>query len=256
MNNLFYKVSQSICLILCFSVSSSLVMSQIIVLGEGGNKSRKTTGGCLAAGAGPANTQPAVRLQPSTVHNHRLLIEEQEWQRRLGVNAAIYIISADNAFAEPGGRVLLGQQLANRYMQRGADYALQALAYVTAHEYGHHLQFRFNPALPSGPATELQADAIAGYWAGMRLAEQVRQGLPVQEVKAIIEIEKNSAYEIGDYLFNSPQHHGTPSQRHNAVLEGLRAGYSLRYGSNFRSSTDASRLLEGTQQIVAGILAR
>ncbi len=97
---------------------------------------------------------------------------------------------------------------------------------------------------------------IVGYWAGMRLVEQVRQGLPVQQANLIMEIEKNSAFEIGDYVFDSPQHHGTPSQRHNAVLEGLRAGYSLRYGSNFRSSADASRLLEGTRQIVAGILSR
>src|SRR5215510_2913475 len=139
MKNLLYKVFRGICLILCIGVSSSLAMSQIIVLGEGGKKSMKTSVGCLSAGAGPSNEQPAVRLQPTTAPNQRLLFEEQEWQRRLGVDAAIYIISADNAFAEPGGRVLLGQQLADRYMQKGADYALQALAYVTAHEFGHQL---------------------------------------------------------------------------------------------------------------------
>jgi hypothetical protein len=253
MNKMLCRVFQSICLMLCFGISSSFVMSQIIVLGEGGKKSVKTADGCLSAGSGPSTTQPAARLQPTTVHNQRLLLEEQEWQQRLGVNAAIFVISADNAFAEPGGRVLLGQQLANRYLQKGDDYALQALAYVTAHEFGHHLQFRFNQYLP-GPAAELQADAIAGYWAGMRLAEQVRQGLPIYQAKLIMGIERNSAYEIGDYVFNSPQHHGTPTQRHNAVLEGLRAGYSLRYGSNFRSSADAARLLEGMRQIVSGIL--
>jgi hypothetical protein len=250
------KLLRIVCLTLCFGLSSSLVMSQIIVLGEGGKKSRKTSGGCLSAGSDPSSAQPATRLQPTTGYNQRLLREEREWQQRLGVNAAMYVISADNAFAEPGGRVLLGQQLANRYMQKGPDYALQALAYVAAHEYGHHLQFRMLKDLPSNPGAELQADAIAGYWAGMRLAEQVRQGLPVQEAKAIMEIEKQSAYEIGDYVFNSPQHHGTPLQRHAAVFNGLQAGYSLRYGSNFRSSADASRLIEGTHQIVSDILSR
>jgi hypothetical protein len=48
-----------------------------------------------------------------------LLLEEQQWQQRLGVSASLYVISADNAFAEPNGRVLMGQQLANRYLARG-----------------------------------------------------------------------------------------------------------------------------------------
>ncbi len=140
MSNMLCQVCRCICLLLYFGGSSSEVMSQIIVLGEGGRNS----GGCLSAGSGPSNSQPAARLQPTTPHNHRLLLEEREWQQRLGVDAAIYIISADDAFAEPGGRVLLGQELTNLYMQKGADYALQALAYVTAHEFGHHLQVRYN----------------------------------------------------------------------------------------------------------------
>src|SRR5215471_7196001 len=111
MNNLLYKVFRSICLLLCIGISSSLAMSPIIVLGEGGKKSTKTSVGYLSAGAGPSNAQPAVRLHPTTVHNQRLLLEGQEWRQRLGVNEAFDIISADNAFADPGGRVLLGQQL-------------------------------------------------------------------------------------------------------------------------------------------------
>ncbi len=212
------------------------------------------SGGCLSAGSGVSDSQAAARLLPTTPYNQRLLLEEREWQQRLGVSADIYVISADNAFAEPGGRVLLGQQLANHYLQRGPDYALQALGYVAAHEFGHQLQFRFNSSLPSGPATELQADAIAGYWAGMRLAEQIRQGLPRQQAVSIMQLERDAAYAIGDYLFNSPQHHGTPAQRREAVRTGLQAGYSLRYGSNFRSDKNAAGLLEATRQIVAGIL--
>jgi hypothetical protein len=257
---------RGVCLILCLGVCSSRVTSQVTignqgirVPGEGGRKpgtdSVSRSGGCLSAGS-VSGAEHATRLQGTTSYNQRLLLEEQEWQQRLRVSAAIYVISADNAFAEPGGRVLLGQQLANRYMQQGPDYALQALGYVAAHEFGHQLQFRFNNDLPSGPATELQADAIAGYWAGMRLAEQVEQGLPREQADAIKKLEKDAAYAIGDYVFNSPQHHGTPAERREAVSKGLEAGYSRLYGSNFRSDVNGAKLLEGTRQIVAEVLHR
>jgi hypothetical protein len=87
----------------------------------------------------------------------------------------------------------------------------------------------------------------------MRLAEQVQQGLPREQAQAIMQLEKDAAYAIGDKVFNSPQHHGTPDERRAAVRKGLEAGYSLRYGSDFSSDAAGAQLLEGTRQIVVTV---
>lgn len=208
---------------------------------------------CFPAQTGANSVQLAVRLEPTSAPNQRLLLEEKEWKRRLGVDSEIFVIPADNAYAVPSGHVLLGQQWANRYVsEHGADYALQALAYVAAHEYGHQFQFRVtNGQVPGGPATELQADAIAGYWIGMRLREQVEGGISEQEAQRIISLDERAAYDIGDYLFGKPEHHGTPGQRHAAVAEGIKSGYQRRVGAIFQSISSANRLYNETQNIVA-----
>ena len=211
---------------------------------------------CFSSEAGADQRELAVRLQPTTVPNRRLLLEEKEWQRRLKVDAEIYVIPANNSFAVPSGNVLLGQQLANRYLAgHDVSYALQALAYIAAHEYGHQFQFRMTfGQIPGGPAAELQADAIAGYWIGMRLREQVEDGLSEQEARKIILLDQGAAYDIGDYLFDSnPKHHGTPPQRHAAVAEGIKSGYERRVGAIFQSIPSANRLYKETQRIVAKV---
>ncbi|MGH9611703.1 MAG: hypothetical protein ACRD4P_01335, partial [Bryobacteraceae bacterium] len=154
------------------------------------------------------------------------------------------------------GNVLLGQRLANRYLSgHDVGYALQALAYIAAHEYGHQFQFRMTLGqIPGGPAAELQADAIAGYWIGMRLREQVEEGLSEQEARKIISLDERAAYDIGDYLFDSPDHHGTPGQRHAAVAEGIKSGYERRVGAIFQSITSANRLYGETQTIVSRLM--
>jgi hypothetical protein len=207
---------------------------------------------CFAEQAGDDLALPGVRLQPTTEFNRRFLLEEQEWQRRLKVTAKLYVIPADNAYAEPSGNVLLGQQLADRYVNsKGEAYAFQALGYIAAHEYGHQFQFRMsNRPVPAGPKSELQADVIAGYWIGMRLAEQVSAGASPEEAYGIMSQDEDAARDIGDYLFGSPEHHGTPRQRHSAVNEGIKAGYARRLGSDFRTLSDATRLYKETQVIV------
>lgn len=207
---------------------------------------------CFPAKTGANRVEPAVRLEPTSVPNQRLLLEEKEWKRRLGVDSEIFVVPADNAYAVPSGHVLLGQQLANRYLSKhDAAYALQALAYIAAHEYGHHFQFRVtNGQVPGGPATELQADAIAGYWIGMRLREQVEEGISDREAQKIMSLDEGAAYDIGDYLFGNPEHHGTPEQRHAAVAEGIKSGYQRRVGAIFQSISSANRLYNETQTIV------
>ncbi len=209
---------------------------------------------CFSAREGASGVPlPQSRLQPTSEFNRRLLLEEDEFRRRFDVQSVFFVIPDDNAYAEPGGNVLLGQQLADHYVNNhDAAYALQALAYVAAHEYGHELQFRItNNHVSAGPESELQADAIAGYWIGMRLSEQVSQGVLPDEAYKIIELDKGAAYDIGDYLFGNPQHHGTPQQRHSAVDEGIKMGYARRLGANFQSYSDAKKLYDTTLAIVA-----
>ena len=50
-------------------------------------------------------------------------------------------------------------------------------------------------------------------------------------------------YEIGDYDFNNPGHHGTPNERALATYDGYRMGYDgLAYRTVF--SRGAERVLE------------
>lgn len=211
--------------------------------------------GCFAAAGGGVSTGAATRLIASSEFNRRFLLEEQEWQQRLSVRARIFVVQADNAFAEPAGRVLVGQQLADRYLRRsGTAYAFQALGYVIAHEFGHQFQFRMADNLRPGARTELQADAIAGYWIGMRLREQVGQGASETEASQIARIARNAAFDIGDYVFDSPYHHGTPVQRHEAVSQGMRLGYRARFGNDFGSEPEARALFRGTEEIADRLL--
>ena len=94
-----------------------------------------------------------------------------------------------------------------------------AVAYVVAHEYGHNVQQERGvlaghlTALP----TELNADCLAGTW----IHWDYGQG---QVTSADIKEALDTALAVGDFDFLNPEHHGTPQQRHDAVLTGLRKG--------------------------------
>jgi predicted metalloprotease len=92
-----------------------------------------------------------------------------------------------------------------------------ALAYVVAHEYGHNVQQEDGElsghlmALP----TELNADCLAGTWARWDYAQGGLDAAGVQQAL-------DAALAVGDFQFLSPQHHGTPQERRDAVLTGFR----------------------------------
>jgi predicted metalloprotease len=94
-----------------------------------------------------------------------------------------------------------------------------AVAYVVAHEYAHDVQQENGllagrtRALP----TELDADCLAGTWARW---DDARGGLDPGDVQEALD----TALAVGDFDFLSPQHHGTPQQRRDALLTGLRSG--------------------------------
>ena len=95
-----------------------------------------------------------------------------------------------------------------------------AVAYVVAHEYGHNVQqergVRGNPyrALP----TELNADCLAGTWTHWEYGQGKITDADVQQVL-------DTALAVGDFEVTSPQHHGTPQQRRDAVMTGLKDGH-------------------------------
>ncbi len=89
-----------------------------------------------------------------------------------------------------------------------------ALAYVVAHEYAHAMQRAYSIYNADTPSNELEADCLAGYY----LAAIPNVTFDESDIYEI----RNMAEAIGDYDFMHPNHHGTPQQRINAVISGIR----------------------------------
>jgi predicted metalloprotease len=94
-----------------------------------------------------------------------------------------------------------------------------AVAYAIAHEYAHNVQQESGVlagrtrALP----TELNADCLAGTWARWAYGQG---GLDAGDVQEALD----AALAVGDFDFLSPQHHGTPEERRDALDTGLESG--------------------------------
>jgi predicted metalloprotease len=86
-----------------------------------------------------------------------------------------------------------------------------------AHEFAHIVDFKFGTGL-SGKHKELFADYLAGCYMYFRSVEF--KTTFVQEVAL-------SFFQKGDYSFNSPQHHGTPNQRYNCLMNGYQLAYNM-----------------------------
>jgi uncharacterized protein len=104
--------------------------------------------------------------------------------------------------------------ITQQHIRLAYRYGDAALAYILAHEYAHAAQVRggFNPQ--NITQAELQADCLAGYYMG------VMPDVSFDD-KDIEEIARIAAF-VGDYEYNSGQHHGTPKQRTLAVQLGLK----------------------------------
>jgi predicted metalloprotease len=93
------------------------------------------------------------------------------------------------------------------------------VAYVVAHEYSHNIQREHGVpvAAKSVMAVELGADCLAGTWAHWVYG---RGGVTAADVQQVVD----AAEAVGDFDVTAPDHHGTPLQRRDAVLAGLKAG--------------------------------
>ncbi|HEX2084333.1 MAG TPA: neutral zinc metallopeptidase [Solirubrobacteraceae bacterium] len=104
------------------------------------------------------------------------------------------------------------------YGRAAGDFAV---AYVVAHEYGHNLQQELgifdNRVAESARPFELQADCMAGSWAHSVFAAGALQPGDLEEAT-------NAALAVGDFDYGNAQHHGTPTERRDALLAGFDSG--------------------------------
>lgn len=111
------------------------------------------------------------------------------------------------------GTVMFGTEL----MQSDWYYTGAAIAGIMAHEWAHICQFTYagNTLDYTAPAMrELHADCLAGWYVANRI-QWHQQNWDAREFMY-------SLFEKGDFQFNSPQHHGTPAQRVEAMMIGFR----------------------------------
>jgi len=125
----------------------------------------------------------------------------------------------------PDGAVLFGRDLLFDVMSydEGPDTAFST---ICAHEFAHILQFklgligRLNRGQPTVKRSELHADFLAGFFAGMRKLEK-------PSFKAAVYAE--TLHKLGDYAFESPEHHGTPEERADAIVHGFKTAYEGKH---------------------------
>lgn len=98
---------------------------------------------------------------------------------------------------------------------------------ILAHEFAHHVQFELG-VFETGPTdaaeatrrTELMADAMAAYYAVHK------KGLALNKKRVIDALM--TFYTVGDCVFTSPGHHGTPLQRRRAAAWGADLALAAR----------------------------
>lgn len=135
----------------------------------------------------------------------------------------------------PDGTVLFGLTMFQQTMDESDTGAGFAIPGIMAHEFAHILQYKNGGDLPTKLA-ELQADYLAGWYMGNR--------------QNFIQTRAEEAFEkffnLGDFAFNSPDHHGTPEERLAAVKEGF-AHHRVRIETAYRESYEYVTNLYGKE---------
>jgi hypothetical protein len=123
-----------------------------------------------------------------------------------------------------------------------ADIANVGSRAVMGHEFAHHVQFEqglLESDLPAPEATrrgELMADAFGTYWATHA------RGLSLN-TKRVLQAEQ-VFFQVGDCVFDSPGHHGTPNQRLRAAVWGADLADSARPQGKILPSLTLAELFE------------
>lgn len=115
------------------------------------------------------------------------------------------------------GTVMFGLGLLGKLMA-GNDHPSLSVAAICAHEFGHILQYKHglmsvvNEGRTTVKRSELQADYFAGYFAGVRKREK-------PDFPAAVFAKTQHAF--GDNMVEHPDHHGTPTERADAIIAGF-----------------------------------
>ncbi len=126
-----------------------------------------------------------------------------------------YPFTSGNAFYCPGDNTVYLDLNFLAAQERGGAESGAALA-ITAHELGHAWEAQRGYRIDDGDTvvkTELFADCISG---------AIVAGMGANE-----EAAARDAFSSGDFAFDNPQHHGTPSQRRQATLTGIEQGHEV-----------------------------
>ena len=122
--------------------------------------------------------------------------------------------------------MLLGRNFVTQLL-RSIESPDACVAMICAHEFAHILQFkrRLHERLIHGQHSvkrlELQADFLAGYFAGIRKLE--RPSFPAA-------VFATTALQFGDNFVNHYSHHGTPTERASSVVLGFQSAFTERKG--------------------------
>jgi hypothetical protein len=134
-----------------------------------------------------------------------------------GFTPAVYVLdecspNEANALSDPRGFILFGKWLASKTIIETRSEL--PIAGILAHEWAHQVQFRFGWMQQTEPTvrrTELEADM----WSGLYM------GMAKQWAGAQLDAYFQTLFRLGDYQFNSRNHHGTPNQRLAGGVTGL-----------------------------------
>jgi uncharacterized protein len=134
---------------------------------------------------------------------------------RAGFNTGCGAMLPNNAiYCKPDHSIYISTDM----VRMAYDYGDAALAYVVGHEYAHAMQKTYGFNSNNSPISELQADCLAGFY--MSAVPDINfDAQDIQEIRAF-------AYSLGDENVWSQGHHGTPSQRLQAVTLGMSANKS------------------------------
>ena len=186
-------------------------------------------GGCTLTSAAAVEMAPQI-VNPQSVMRPDQIVAMMSilygLDQLLQVNPQFVIYNdaaSPNAFATPAmldpqhrdGTVMFGYRLLGSEVQQ-TGYANFTVSAIMAHEFGHILQFKYGENLPT-KQKELEADYIAGWYIG---------NTDVQVPALAISQALQSFYQKGGYDFNSPNHHGTPEERVEAVEAGIQGSSS------------------------------
>lgn len=137
------------------------------------------------------------------------------------------------------GRIAIGFNLIRKECAESISNTCISIAIIMAHEFGHIVDFKYKVQMNNnlmGKKSELFADYLAGCYMHLR---------SIQYGYTDVQDAAKTFYNMGDYQFNSPLHHGTPQQRLNTLMAGynysrsqVMAGYSYTLADAVKSSVN------------------